>query len=426
MRKLLHLLLLLPIFLMAEIDIPIQSKGSGGNFVGPTLKTQVSKDFCFGGVGGIFEAGFRQIRANGTLGFALGSEKRDGIKGSVDYLTQELKYNFISGSERRWIHQLAGGLAYQHVFDINILKDFIADGYYSHSWSRDLGEKQATAFILGGEEAIFEIKHRIAGADAWGLGSGVDLQIFSMTSLGLKLNYDHVDYDTNYSKDLTKAGVGGTVSLTQMFPQNIALSLLAGFRKPFNYYSGSLSWSPKQVSGLSVGVFGDHTAGKHRLASSYDLGVSLSYAFGPKGGYAKKGKERAPEHCNSLVGGWLVQPAVYMPQVLAVADQKVTGNCFTLFVEGPSILTILIPNGFAIQSSFTITEPFETSPTSVTYILYDANGNELFNSGRAGLGPTNSMTFPIPPGIDPASISRITLENTSQYFQFSCVVCQVE
>lgn len=334
-----------PICLVAQVDPfnlqanqkqPVKTSGTQGNFMGPTFRAQVTKDFCFGGVGGLIEAGFRQVRVNGTLGFALGSQKRDGLKGSIDYLTQDLKYSFLAGSERQWIHQLAGGLAYQHVFNVSILKNLEFGGYYSHAWDHTFSSKCVSEpTVLG--TVNFQDCRRIAGANAWGGNSGVGLQLFSKTLLGLQGNFDHVSYNNKFSKNLTKSGFGGTTFLEQGLFYNINLNLLAAFRKPFNYYSGSLNWSPSQVKGLSVGIFGKHIAGKHRLASSYDLGVSLSYAFGPKQKTVDNGgKKVSVADCNSLVGAWIVQPAVYMPQVLAIADEKLVTNCRTLVAQSNS------------------------------------------------------------------------------------------
>ena len=332
----------------------------------------------------------------------------------------------MTGSERKWIHQLAGGLAYQHVFDINILRNFTTDGYYSHSWSRDLGEKQEIFPLNSEEEVIFDIKRGIAGANAWGLGSGIHLGIFSQTTLGLKLNYDHVAYDNSYSKDVTKAGIGGTITLNQLFPQNISLSLLSGFRKPFNYYSGALNWSPKRMPGFTVGVFGDHTAGKHHLASSYDLGVSLSYAFGPKPSSKNSDDVKPKDSCKSLVGSWLVEPAVYMPQVLAIADQSVVGIngaeggqiCLELIAEGPSTLVVPIPGGFVLNSCFTV--DITSDPlSSVTFEFFDGSGTSLFRSGRETPGTYCISDF----GVNPEEVRTLTFENSSQVFRFTGIIC---
>ena len=66
--------------LFGNEGLPLRSRASSGNFMGPTGRFEVSKDFCYGGVGGLIEVGFRQLRTNGTLGFALGPEKEMGSK----------------------------------------------------------------------------------------------------------------------------------------------------------------------------------------------------------------------------------------------------------------------------------------------------------------------------------------------------------
>ncbi|WP_420421498.1 hypothetical protein [Simkania sp.] len=430
-KSILFVLGMLPVLICAQVNPynlsddqvhRIRTTGSQGNFMGPTLRAQVTKDFCFGGVGGLVEAGFRQVRVNGTLGFALGPQKRDGIKGSIDYLTQDLKFDFLTSSERKWVHQLAGGLAYQHVFNVSILKDLEVGGYYSHSWDRTLENKCVTEPSELGTVSFRDCR-RIAGADAWGLNGGIGLQIFSKTILGLQGNYDHVDYNTKYSPDLTKAGFGGTISLFQSLFYNIDLNLQAAFRKPFNFYSGSLNWSPPQVKGLTVGVFGDHTAGKHRLPSSYDFGISLSYAFGPKQKtVTQDGKKVRIPDCSSLVGAWLVQPAVTMPQVLVISDEKLSSNCQTLVAQAPDIVTLNIPEGCCV-TTFNVTDEVTANPniTAGITIVY-ADGSQD-GPTREPLGPNNSRTFTIPADRDPCSVRSITAENTTQVFRITAVCC---
>lgn len=159
-------------------------------------------------------------------------------------------------------------------------------------------------------------------------------------------------------------------------------------------------------------------------------GGSISYAFGPKSSSSSEEKRPRPEPCNSLVGDWLTQPAVRLPQVLAISDQSIIGidgtvpisdeiPCFELFAEGDSLLTVVIPAGLAIQSTFTVIEP--NNPTaSVTIRMFDESGILLFNSGRALQG-----TYPIPAGINPADVRTLTFENGGEFFQFTAIICGI-
>ncbi|WP_316357188.1 hypothetical protein [Candidatus Neptunichlamydia sp. REUL1] len=312
-------------FTETEIEEKIKTKGSRNNFLGPSARIQLSHDFYAFVLSGLFEGGPKQLRSNATFGFCLGSNEKTGIKISGEHLMQDLKFNFYTGSQKKWVHQASGGIGIKHVFEKEMSSLFVKscqlDGYYSHSWSRKLSKNPLDPY------KIFVNHRRIAGANAWGGKGGADLQFKRFrTVVGLDVSYDHVKYDIKNGCHLSKSGIGGGISLLHPFSDTFDLRTKASFRKPFNNYSGELNWKPKSFPGLTAGFFGGYTAGKYCLASSYDIGIRLSYVF--------KSKKTEPSHeTNSGLGylapknylkTWLQEPVVKMAQVLAISDEKLT------------------------------------------------------------------------------------------------------
>ncbi|MCB1067773.1 MAG: hypothetical protein KDK56_06270 [Simkania sp.] len=303
----------------------IKTKGSNGNFLGPSAQIKGSYDFDLGTITALFEGGPRQLRNNFTLGFCLSNTGRTGVKITTEHLMQDLKFNFFTGSEKKWVHQVAGGVGFKHVFEqedsMLFLKSCQLDGYYAHSWGRNLGEKHIPP------NKICINKRKIAGSDSWGGSGGVDLQFRKIRSiLGLEANYDYLKYNTKNSHHFSKSGIGGGISLLHPFSDTLDLKAKASFRKPFNNYSGEFNWKPKSVPGLTVGLFGGYTAGKHRLASSYDIGIKLSYLFGLSRISSQNNKNSMLDCSASknYLKRWLQEPTIKMPQVLAISDEKIS------------------------------------------------------------------------------------------------------
>ncbi|WP_316356528.1 hypothetical protein [Candidatus Neptunichlamydia sp. REUL1] len=312
-------------FSETEIEEKIKTKGSRNNFLGPSARIQLSHDFYAFVLSGLFEGGPKQLRSNATFGFCLGSNEKTGIKISGEHLMQDLKFNFYTGSQKKWVHQASGGIGIKHVFEKEMSSLFVKscqlDGYYSHSWSRKLSKNPLDPYKIS-------VNHRrIAGANAWGGKGGADLQFKKFrTVVGLDVSYDHVKYDIKNGCHLSKSGIGGGISLLHPFSDTFDLRTKASFRKPFNNYSGELNWKPKSFPGLTAGFFGGYTAGKYCLASSYDIGIRLSYVF--------KSKKTEPSHetnsglsClapKNYLKTWLQEPVVKMAQVLAISDEKLT------------------------------------------------------------------------------------------------------
>lgn len=96
--------------------------------------------------------------------------------------------------------------------------------------------------------------------------------------------------------------------------------------RPYNYFESSLKWVVCLDGGdLTFGIFGGHTVGKHELPSSTQAGFSLGYSFGVQD-FCIIVYDCAPIECACSpcdLHTWVATPAVYIPEVLAIADQRV-------------------------------------------------------------------------------------------------------
>ncbi|WP_316359680.1 hypothetical protein [Candidatus Neptunichlamydia sp. REUL1] len=308
-----------------KVEEKIKNKGSRGNFLGPSVQAQLSHDFNLGVVSGLFEGGPKQLRSSAALEFCLGSNRGTGIKISTEHLMQDLKFNFHTSSQKKWVHQASAGIGFKHVLENErhplFIKSFQIDGCYSHSWSKNLDKK-----YIGHHKNCISFR-RIAGVNLWGGSGGVDLQFKKFRSiLGLIVNYDYLKFDIKNSYQLSKSGFGGGFSLLQPLSDAFDLKAKISFRKSFNKYSGEFNWNPNKIPGLAAGLFGGYTSGKYGLASSYDIGIKLSYLFGHK--------KSESSHSKNLLSGYsaskncfktcIQDSFIRMPQVIAVSDEKIS------------------------------------------------------------------------------------------------------
>jgi hypothetical protein len=258
------------------------------------------------------EAGEKNYRGSGTVGFLFGHSHYFKVSG--EYLRQKLGYRFSSGKERRWLYQGAAGAAYEYRFDMHWLSDASLAGFYSHAPNRHLKSVDCPNCI--------HLKRRIAGSDAG--GGSIDLTFIPWGSgtISLAGNYDHVVYHRKHQDPLHISGFGGGVDWTQKLSCNFDFDFRGEFRRPFNYFEGAINWHSARWAGLTLGLFGSHTEGKYRLPNNNTAGVQLGYLIG----YRKHHEEPSCRHpgtsLDSALESWVSIPAVYMPEVLAVSDQK--------------------------------------------------------------------------------------------------------
>lgn len=358
-------------------------------FVGPTLHggytSTITDSTAFSLAG---EAGARNFRAGATYAFKICDDQRAKI--SAEYLLQDLKYSFYTGTRDEWVSQTAVGGRYEYLLSpedifqpqINI------GGYASYSPNKSLSTIIDSYLSPIGGNVIFVDERKIVGAVAFGFNPGFGVKPWPGGTIEVIANYDHVAYRTDVQPSHDAFGFGGTVNFSQELTPALTLNLSAALRKPFNNYAGSFNWTNFAYGGnWMLGIFGGYTNGKNALPSSYNAGVSINYLFDclnkritiPQQHHDLKGEyhdykgetaEPNPLYTDDFVR-WAAMPAVYMPQVLAAAQDQITLNCTTgapVNVSSiPSITTpIIVPTTIQTAAAFRPTQGLVYSLASVT------------------------------------------------------------
>lgn len=297
------------------------------------------------------EVGTRNYRIGATVGGTLGNlldgtfadnlrfaSDQNRFKLSFEFLSQALKYSFASGSTRRWVNQYAVGGGYQYKFSedsicSNWINSIDLNLSYSYACSRHL---KALGCGANDNAASTYIFRNIAGGQNAHVGLGTTLNLWSSGTFFVAADYDYTFYNRKYEHDKRTSGVGATLRLNQNFADNFSFEATTEFRRPFNYYEGSVNWStPISNGNLKVGTYVSYTNGRNKLPNNTTAGISVDFAFGggPLLVYNSAscfGGSYYSDYCTPSYGcsdsqllAWIAQPAVYMPTVLAIPDQAV-------------------------------------------------------------------------------------------------------
>ena len=304
----------------------VEASNQPTTFIGPTLRggyTAPINDMTAYSIAG--EVGVKNFRIGATLGFRIDPTQR--IKFTGEYLWQRINYHFFTGDTERWVNQGAVGGRYEYDFtDVAYNPQFDLNAYYSHAPSENLSNRGGFTTV-GGVATTFLDVRRLAGSDAGGASPGISFMPWDGGRLEIDANYDNVSYDTKNTKNEDAKGWGGTAIFKQIIVDNVLLGLTYANRKPFDDYEASLDWTNVQYYGRwTLGVYGDYLSGKNTLPNTWNLGLSADYfmdpiAAAPLKGENLKGVIPAAPADNFL--NWTADPAVHMPQVLAIPDEKV-------------------------------------------------------------------------------------------------------
>lgn len=349
---------------------PTGANSNPDNFLGGIFHGQVTHDVTDNtAFMGAIEAGPDNYRASGTLGWNINPLNR--IKFTGEYLTQDIDYTFFSGVTRQWVAQGAAGVDYQRALGGKFENYFNLAAFYSHAPSVGLSTVTGTFTPVGGALSTFVDIRRIAGSNAGGVSPGITTHLWEGSETTLSVNWDDVVYANTLGPQQTAEGFGGKLAITQRFlirSQTFQVGATAADRAPFNNYTAEVDWiKPNSPSMLTVGLFGGYVEGKVSLPSTSIVGVNVSFAMDalPKPNITTpQGIE--PDSFTS----WMSEPAVYMPQVLAIADQRdVNKNICTAATPtfaGP------IPNQLG-RGTITFNSPTHFTGDNLVYTLTHTN-----------------------------------------------------
>ncbi len=388
------------LFYSAAYSTNIPNTDNPLTFLGPTARvgfTSTLNDYTAYNLAG--EAGIKNFRVGGTLGWKLAENQY--FKVSAEYLWQEITYAFFSGDSDQWVNQGAVGAAYQYEFsDWSYRPQFDLSAYASHAPNKTLGTVSGV-FQNHGVLTPFTDHRRIAGSNGAGASPGIAIMPWQGARLSLAANYDSVRYDTKTGPNENAIGWGGTVGFNQAVTDSLGLGAAAAFRQPFNNYAANIYWSDVPYLGnrWTLGLFGDYTDGKNTLPDTYNVGLSANYFFDQRCGVAVprnlkgenlKGEMMMQPIADNLLA-WTADPAVYMPQVLAIVDPNVS---FCPDGVAPTLISA-IPSDTVNTGS--VNEAIHFSGKNLTFsiasITHSGGGSGTLGGDTITISPNGVLTW---------------------------------
>lgn len=293
-----------------------------GTFYTAHYLFSVRERFAFNALG---EYGHGQTRLSATLGFGLSPLAQ--MKFTVERLSQSLAFSFDSGDIESRIYQNAFGVRFQQQFAQPFLQNVNWGGYYARAQNKNLAPVVFTsngANCGGYGEGITCINYRrIAGALSSGFDLGAEFLLTPSTLLGSNLYYDQVKYDTRLTTDTThnEEGFGGGLKLNQLLSKRLKFSGEASTRKIYDNFQGSVSWVPPfSTLGLELSVRGEHVISRNATANNDSISVQARWLPEGSQDYQTRFLWKKKQEFAALTE-WVKTPAVYMKQVLAIAEQ---------------------------------------------------------------------------------------------------------
>ncbi len=269
----------------------------------------------------LLEAGSKSNRVSGTLGFI---EDGHRFKASAEYFSQKLHYKFQTGKVHHWMHQLALGGKYQYHFECPCYLTGVELGFtYSNAPDKSLSEARFE------ESSSLTWFRKIAGANNLLVQAGFLINPWRCATLIPSITYQQVTYSRHFESTKRLSGVGAILAFNQKLFKNIDFDLRFQYQQAYNDLRGALNWSKIYRCGaLGLGVFVDHVYGKSNLPSSTTTGIEISFAFGVCGQTkvsllpSSETEDCDPCNIGADLWSWASDPAVYMPEVLAITDQE--------------------------------------------------------------------------------------------------------
>lgn len=357
-------------------------QASHNNILAPNVELSLTPTSISDGDYGAFslfsELGAKNLRGGATYGICFSNYQRFKLSG--EYLAQKLHYGFHPGHASKWVSQYALGGAYQYLLPESAFKTIDFGASYSHAFRRHISKTRS-----------------IAGSDAAASYLGSTVELWKCAYLAAAANYDYVKYHRHFRSPELANGWGGSASLTQQLPKNLTLVLTSELRKPFYFYEANLSWNRQFDNwGVTCGLYGNYTDGKHGLPNVTAAGIQLGFSFGGSSRqccrpYATDDSSWSGD-CYSRtfcdLGNWVSTPAVSLPVVLAIADPS-TAACTAATTSSP------IPTQFASAIGGVVdiqTAPFFQSSSPLTFSATGLPGPTSINPSTGEITGTTGRS----------------------------------
>lgn len=253
-------------------------------------------------------AGLNERRANVSLGYAITPKQQ--IKLTYEYLSQNLPFDFASGTVNEWVNQNAFGAAYRYIIGHDFLQDIEVYGTYTKAGSKDLSEVEMYT-----DNVLTDINYRrIAGGTEMTAGGTVTLTPFKGTLLKLGAGYSTLSFNTEWEDQEKTAALVYNAELSHLLTPTTLISTGIGNTASGRTHTAKVSqilpWS------LEGSLVGQYMATTNDIPSSTSVTASLSYP-------APKTYENKFTASLGTIKDWVSKPVIYHTRVLAKAEERV-------------------------------------------------------------------------------------------------------
>lgn len=326
------------------------------------------------------ESGKKMYRFNATFAYLLSLEQR--LKFSAEYLTQDLTFDFLSGEVNKWIGQNAYGLTYEYLLPYDFVKSIVLNTFYSKAQSKNL----SPVFYFDQNSQLYEDFRYIAGATDTHGSLQINLLPIKTTLLGLQLSYDNLNYNKKYSgDDDSYNGFDFTINLQQLITNQLKLQLSASRVPAYQDYHAEIDWLVHSMSDarFELGLNGEQIIGNHGLQNDIRVGVNLNLRLGVNktNSTTNRYNLNLTDNFNDL-SDWTAEPAVYMPQVLAVKNEYRMALGTEPFADPNAVVNDLyVTFGKNFSKSFKALYLFIDPMKKFNSLILKANGEGAINLG---------------------------------------------
>ncbi len=329
--------------------------------------------------------GANEQRANITLGHAF--TPRQQIKITYEYLTQNLPFDYASGSVNQWVNQNAFGAAYQYLLTNPLFHSIDLSGYYIHANSKDL----TNVIYYQDNDAKLNFR-RIAGGTEETILSNLTLTPFRSLLITLGGGYSHLVYDTEYENDQDNTTIAYTAGLEFLITSHTKLG--ANIANSAAETDSSVKISQLFPAHIEAVVTGQHSQGQAGQPDSNSVSLMLSY---PATGYAV-----TPDDSLNSLRAWVQTPVIRAPRVLAIKDEKSVQ--YAINSTNPPAQNV--KTGQMIQPINT-QQIFNFDPSLYDKVVYSLS---LPNDGASSTSPQSQLNIDVKP--DGSSVYNAIIYST--------------
>lgn len=373
---------------------PISAGIRYDNYLAWILDVGYAQEFANTAAAFKLSAGLNERRANVTLGYAITPKQQ--IKLTYEYLSQNLPFDYASGTVNEWVNQNAFGAAYRYMLDLGILRSLEAYATYTKAGSKELSEVEMYT-----DNLLTQINYRrIAGGTEKVAGANVTLTPFKSTVVKVGGGYSTLNFDTKWQNSEDTAALVYNAEISHLLTPSTMITTGIGNTASGRTHTAKISqilpWS------LEASVLGQYTATTNDIPSATSVTASLSYP--------------APKtYTNMFAEGigklkdWVEKPVIYNTRVLAKAEERVVQVQITksqipdtVIPAGDSITPILTSNYFAFN-----TEVFDKISYKIASIKNKSDGQPASTNLNLQVTPLDAYNAQIT-SIAPTTAAMMT------------------